>query len=213
MSNPTVYGPSYSTYVRTTRLALEEKGVAYDLVDVPMMTGAHKQSDHLARHPFGKLPAFGHDGLSLYETGAITRYIDRALPGPALQPTAPHALARIDQAMAIVDSYAYSCLIGQLAWQRLIVPMQGGTADEAEIAASLPQAKRCLAEFARLLGADTWFGGNTISLADLHLAPVMAYAVSTPEGADMLAAQPTLKAWWGRIGERPSMAKTPPQFS
>jgi hypothetical protein len=29
MSKPIVYGPSYSTYVRTTRLALEEKGVAY----------------------------------------------------------------------------------------------------------------------------------------------------------------------------------------
>jgi glutathione S-transferase len=212
MSNPIVYGPSYSAYVRTTRLALEEKGVAYELVDVAMMTGAHKQPDHLARHPFGKLPAFGHDGLSLYETGAITRYIDRALPGPALQPTAPDALARVDQVMAIIDSYAYSCLVGQLVWQRLIVPMQGGAADEAEVAASLPQAKLCLAEFARLLGADIWFGGNTISLADLHLAPVMAYAVSMPEGADMLAAQPTLEAWWGRIAKRPSMTKTPPQF-
>ena len=81
MTNPTVYGPSYSAYVRTTRLALEEKGVAYDLVDVAMMAGAHKQPDFLRRNPFGKLPAFAHDGLSLYETGAITRYIDRALPG------------------------------------------------------------------------------------------------------------------------------------
>jgi glutathione S-transferase len=90
--------------------------------------------------------------------------------------------------------------------------MQGGTADEAEVAASLPQAKLCLVQFARLLGADTWFGGDAISLADLHLAPVMAYAVTTPEGADMLAVQPTLEAWWGRIAERRSMTKTSPQF-
>jgi hypothetical protein len=65
VSNPIVYGPSYSAYVRTTRLALEEKGIAYDLVDVAMMAGAHKQPAYLARHPFGKLPAFSHDGLAL----------------------------------------------------------------------------------------------------------------------------------------------------
>ena len=89
MTNPTVYGPSYSAYVRTTRLALEEKGVPYDLVDVAMLAGAHKQSDFLHRNPFGKLPAFTHDGLALYETGSITRYVDRALPGPACSPRTP----------------------------------------------------------------------------------------------------------------------------
>ena len=211
MTNPTVYGPSYSAYVRTTRLALEEKGVPYDLVDVAMLAGAHKQSDFLHRNPFGKLPAFTHDGLALYETGSITRYVDRALPGPALQPKDAKALARVDQVMSIVDSFAYPCMI-QLAWQRLVVPMQGGTPDEAVVAASLPQMKLCLSEFARLLGAGPWFGGAAISLADLHLAPIFAYASATPEGAELLTPHPTVQSWWDRMSERPSMAKTPPQF-
>ena len=34
MSEVTVYGAPYSTYVRAVRLALEEKGVPYDLVEV-----------------------------------------------------------------------------------------------------------------------------------------------------------------------------------
>jgi hypothetical protein len=51
MSNPIVNGPRSRTYARTTRLARGENGVAYDPVDVAMMTGEHKQSDHLARHP------------------------------------------------------------------------------------------------------------------------------------------------------------------
>lgn len=211
MVNPTVYGPSYSAYVRTTRLALEEKGVAYDLVDVAMMAGAHKQADFLSRNPFGKLPAFAHDGLTLYETGSITRYVDRALPGPALQPTGAKALARVDQVMSIVDSFAYPCMI-QLAWQRLVVPMQGGTPDEAVVAACLPQVALCLSEFVRLLGDDPWFGGASISLADLHLAPILSYAAATPEGNELLERHPTLQSWLGRISERPSMAKTPPQF-
>jgi glutathione S-transferase len=194
MTKPTVYGPSYSTYVRSVRLALEEKGAAYDLVDVAMLGGAHKD-------------------LSLYETSAILRYVDRALPGPALQPKDAKAAARVDQALSIVDSFGYPCMIGQLVWQRAVVPMQGGKPDEAVVAAALPQIKLCGAELARLLGNDPWFGGGSISLADLHLAPVFAYVAGTPEGGELLAGFPNLKAWWGRMAERPSMAKTPPQFS
>src|SRR5690606_33774354 len=66
MAKPVVYGPAYSTYTRTCRLALEEKGADYDLVEVDIFSGANTTPEHLARHPFGKVPAFAHDGLELY---------------------------------------------------------------------------------------------------------------------------------------------------
>jgi glutathione S-transferase len=184
----------------------------YELVDVAMLSGAHKQRDFLKRNPFGKLPAFAHDTLSLYETGAITRYVDRVFPGPALQPAEPKALARVDQVISIVDSSAYACMIGVLAWQRLVVPMLKEAPDEPAIAACLPQVKLCLSELTRLLGASPWFGGAAISLADLHLATMMAYVSGTPEGVGLIAAQPGLSSWWGRMSGRPSMASTQPQF-
>ena len=212
MTRPTVYGPSYSVYTRIVRLALEEKGTPYEIADVAMMSGAHTQPAYLKRNPFGKLPAFAHGTLSLYETGAITRYVDRAFDGPALQPSEPQAMALVDQVISVVDSYAYACMIGVLAWQRLIVPMSKGTPDEPAIEACLPRVNLCLSELARLLGKSVWFGGDAVSLADLHLAPVMAYAGGTPEGAGLLDAQPELKVWWGRMSERPSMARTQPQF-
>lgn len=65
MAKPIIYGPAYSTYARTVRLALEEKGVGYDLVEVDLLGGAAKAPEHLARHPFGKVPAFEHDGCEL----------------------------------------------------------------------------------------------------------------------------------------------------
>ena len=103
-------------------------------------------------------------------------------------------------------------MIGVLAWQRLVVPMLKEAPDEPAIAACLPQARLCLSELTRLLGASPWFGGAAISLADLHLAPVMAYVSGTPEGIGLIAAQPGLTSWWGRMSERPSMASTQPQF-
>ena len=71
MTRPTVFGPTYSVYTRIARLALEEKGAPYDLVDVAMLSGAHKRPHFLQRNPFGKLPAFAHDTLSLYEPAPL----------------------------------------------------------------------------------------------------------------------------------------------
>ena len=86
MAAPIVYGPTISTYVRTVRLTLEEKPASYELVDVAMIQGAHKEPTHLARCPFGRIPAFSHDGFDLYETDAVVRYIDQVIPGQDLQP-------------------------------------------------------------------------------------------------------------------------------
>ena len=56
MAAPIIYGPALSTYVRTVRLVCEEKGAEYQLVEIDIMTGAHKSPEHLARHPFGRVP-------------------------------------------------------------------------------------------------------------------------------------------------------------
>ena len=47
------------------RLALEEKGVGYDRVEVDLLGEPAQAPEHLARHPFGKVPAFEHDGCEL----------------------------------------------------------------------------------------------------------------------------------------------------
>lgn len=212
MPNPIVYGPPYSTYVRTARLALAEKNVAYDLVDVAMLQGAHKQAAFLERNPFGKVPAFEHDGFDLYETGAITRYVDRVFPGPALQPTDPRYLARMDQIIGIVDSFAYGSIVGKLVWQRMVTPMLGGTPDDGVVAEALPHVELALKEFSNLMEGGAYFAGPSLSLADLYLMPVFAYLAATPEGPGLIGAHPALATWWSAASVRPSMAATEPQF-
>jgi glutathione S-transferase len=212
MASPIVYGPNFSTYVRATRLTLAEKPAPYQLVEVAMMQGAHKQDDFLKRNPFGKVPAFEHDDVRLYETSAIIRYIDRAFGGARLQPSDVKQLAKMDQAISIVDSFAYGCIIGKLVWQRIVTPMTGGTPDEGAIKDALPMIRTCLSEFERILGDTPWFGGAAISLGDLHLAPVFAYMVNTPESADLMKPHGRLRQWWERVSARDSMAKTQPKF-
>ncbi len=211
MAKPTLYGPGYSTYARAARLALEEKGVDYDLVEIDFIAGG-MPDEHLARHPFAKVPALEHDGLMLYETAAIERYIDEAFDGPSLQPSDPAGRARMTQIISVIDSYTYPCTVGDLVIQRLIQPMLGGTADESIVEAALPEVDKSMAELERLLGDQEYLTGSALSLADLHLAPIFEYFVNTPESNGIMKDKPALNAWWQRMQARESMTTTQPQL-
>jgi len=211
MAKPTLYGPGYSTYTRAARLAMEEKGVDYVLVEVDFI-GSGMTDEHLARQPFGKVPAFEHDGLMLYETQAIERYVDEAFDGPSLQPSTPADRARMTQIISIIDSYTYPRTVGDLVIQRLVQPMLGGAADESIIEAALPEVDKSMRELERMLGDQEYLAGRALSLADLHLAPIFAYFVDTPESKGILENKPNLNAWWQRVGSRASMTKTQPQL-
>jgi glutathione S-transferase len=212
MAKPIVYGPAYSTYARTVRLALEEKGVEYDLVEVDLLGGAARSPEHLARHPFGKAPAFEHDGFELYETDAIMRYVNAAFPGPDLEPADAKGRARMAQAISIIGGYAYPSLIGQIFIQRAVMPMMGNAADEAAIAAALPQAQTSVAALERLIDGNPYLAGDRLSLADLLLIPVYDYISQTPEGGKLLAEAPNLRRWWDGVRSRESVARTRPSL-
>jgi len=208
MARPIVYGPAGSTYVWSTRLALAEKGVAHELVDVPF--GAHGEEPHLSRHPFGKMPAFEHDGFALYETQAILRYIDEGFPVAPLQPTDLHQFARMSQIMGIVDAYAWPSIAAGIVFNRILAPLLGLPVNEEAVAKAVPRARLCLSEFARLMSDQQFMAGERISLADLMVVPLLYYLARVPEGEAALTEHPSLRAWMRRIEDRQSFQVTKP---
>jgi len=208
MARPIVYGPAGSTYVWSARLALAEKGVAHDLVDVAF--GEHRQEPHLKRHPFAKVPAFEHDGFQLYETQAILRYIDEGFPVAPLQPTDLHQFARMNQIIGIVDAYAWPSIAAGIIFNRLIAPRLGLPVDEAAVEKALPRARLCLSEIARLQGEQPFLAGERISLADLMVIPLLSYFSRVPEGEAPMAEHPALRVWLRRMEERQSFQVTKP---
>ncbi len=208
MGRPIVYGPAGSTYVWSARLALAEKGVAHELIDVEF--GAHRAEPHLSRHPFAKVPAFEHDGFALYETQAILRYIDEGFASSPLQPTDLHQFARMNQIIGIVDAYAWPSIAAGIVFNRMLAPRLGLPVDEAAITAALPRARLCLSEFARLMGDDPFLAGERISLADLMVVPLLYYFSRVPEGEAPLAEHPGLQSWLRRMEQRQSFQVTKP---
>jgi glutathione S-transferase len=199
-----VYGAAYSVYVRIVRIVLAEKGVAYDLVPVDVFAHEGLAADYIVRHPFGRIPAFAHGSFDLYETTAITRYIDEGFDGPALQPQAPCERARMNQIVAMLDNYAYGPMVWDVYVQR-VEPPEGQRPDDAKIADGLEKARRFLIALSDLVGDRPWLASETPSLADFHAAPIFDLFQQAPEGAAMLADFPSLLAWWERISVRPSL--------
>ena len=90
--------------------------------------------------------------------------------------------------------------------------MQGGLPDEAIVEQARPMVERCLAEFSRLKGNDTYLAGPELSLADLYLAPVFAYLTMTPDAEALLRSHGGFQSWWQAMSSRPAMEKTKPDF-
>ena len=208
MGRPIVYGPAGSTYVWSTRMALAEKGVAHELVEVGF--GQHREEPHLSRHPFAKVPAFEHDGFKLYETQAILRYIDEGFPVAPLQSTDLHQFSRMNQIIGIVDAYAWPSIAAGILFNRMLAPRFGLPVDEAAITAALPRARLCVAEISRLMGDDPYLAGERVSLADLMVIPLFYYFGRLPEGEAPLAGHPNIRPWMRRMEERQSFQVTKP---
>lgn len=206
MADFVVWGVPGSPYVRSALLGLEEKGASWRLA--PLGMGEAQSPAHLARHPFGRMPVLDHGDFRLYEAQAILRYLDRILPEPALTPTDPEAAARMDQVLGVTDWYVFPQLSSGVVFPRLIAPMFGMPTDEAKIAENLPKARVSLTELARLLGHQPYFGGETVSLADLHLAPQVLFLGEFEEGRELAAPHDNLRAWAARMAARPSFAAT-----
>ncbi len=200
-----IHGVPGSPYVRAPLAACEEKGVAWRLAAL----GAPdtKAPAHLARHPFGRVPALEHGDFILYETQAILRYIDQAFDGPALTPSEPRAQARMNQAIGVVDCYVMPSISASIAFNRVVKPMFGMPPDEDAIAAAMPMARTCIVALEAVLDGKPFLAGETVTLADLHAGPHFDFLAMAPEGAELLRGSP-LEGWLARLNARPSFQKT-----
>jgi len=203
-------GADYSVYVRSARLALMEKGVAYELVPVDVFAHGGPPAEYLELQPFGKIPALKHGNITLYETVAILRYIDEALDGPPLQPGDPLGRARMTQVLSILDTYAYKTLVWDIFVERVVKTRGGAPADEVRIASSMGLARTIVTALEDHCTGEPFLLGSLPSLADCHAAPMLNLFQKAEEGTLLLKRAPKLSAWLERFKERPSFAATGP---
>jgi glutathione S-transferase len=210
MSEIVLWGFDGSTYVRTVKMVLAEKGVT-DFKQVPLnvLAGDPKTPEHRERHPFGKVPVLDHDGMRILETTAIARYLNDVLPGKALIPSTPKDRARMDMVIGLIDSYGYGALIGGVAAYYLFPDFVGGKND-AMRKSGLENGRKMLELAMKTKGSSPFIAGD-LSLADLYLAPIAFYVSLTPD-KDPLFNVPGFADWWTKMQALPSYKDTQPNL-
>ncbi|MBK9034499.1 MAG: glutathione S-transferase family protein [Myxococcales bacterium] len=204
MTQIILHGPPQSSYVRTARMVAHEKGLAYQLAPVELGS-----ADHLAKHPWGRVPLLTHGDVELIETSAIAHYLDAIGPGPALVPTAPVARAENEKWISVIHCYAYGDLVRNYLFHYLFPKTADGQPDRALIERDAPAMARDLRLFEAGFRGE-WLTGPTLALADLFLAPILTYVGMFPEAQAVLEGAPNLRRFQRAIGARASFVETAP---
>lgn len=204
-----LHGSPASTYVRTVRLLLEEKGLTYDLRDVSFVTGENKTEAFGLLHPYNKMPVLEDGDFKLYETIAIVNYIERAYPqGNSFRPTDVKAQANMERLINAYSSYMFGPMIGKVVWERVVEPLKNNQPDESIVNDALPIVTRAMRMLNEELGENTYFIENKASLFDFFLAPSYAYLMMVDELKKLHEELPNLKRWYDAISATDSFKAT-----
>jgi glutathione S-transferase len=197
MSEPIVYGFPRSTYVNIVRLILTHKDVAYSFHDLESVMG---KPEHLALHPFDRVPVLRHGDFTIYETSAIVSYVDEAFGGPRLTPQDMRARARMNQWISAVNSYYYTYMIYHVTHERIVFPELGIATDEKVVAHALPKVELGLGVLEHELsdGRD-FLVGSELSIADFYLLPSTFAFSLTEEGRQLYPKFPAFSRWRERM--------------
>ncbi|CAL8995482.1 unnamed protein product [Prunus brigantina] len=204
-----VYGPPISTAVSRVLACLLEKGVDYQLISVNMSKGEHKKPDYLKIQPFGQVPAFQDEDISLFESRAICRYIcekyaDQGNKG--LYGTNPLAKASIDQWLE-AEGQSFSPPSSILVFQLAFAPRMKLKQDQGVIRQNEEKLKKVLDVYETRLGESRFLAGDEFSLADLSHLPNGHYLVNATDRGELFTCRNNVGRWWTEISTRDSWEK------
>ncbi|MEH2454270.1 glutathione S-transferase family protein, partial [Nostoc sp.] len=182
-------------------------GVDYTLKKIDIFNGENQSAEYLSKNPFGKIPTLEVDGELLYETAAITEYLNIVFAAHKFSPSEPMLQARMRQIIAIIDSYLYAPAIRTIVIERLIVPSQGGKTDSDLVKKALTPAQRAVEAIESLVVASPYLLGSEVSIADFYLIPIFIYLSQTLEFEAITVQTPKLRSWWDEVNQLESVKK------
>jgi glutathione S-transferase/RNA polymerase-associated protein len=203
MTKPLLYEHPLSPYAQKNKIALREKGVAFDVVTPDGMGSGGGGGAWLAANPRAEVPTLVDGDLAVFDSTIIQDYIEERWPSPPLLPQGAAARARVRMIEEVMDTQYEATTWGMME----VLVFQRVTGSDAD--ALLARAKAQLAGLhrwleAQLAGAD-WFNGASFGWGDAAVVPFVLGAVgfgAPPEPGSALA------KWLERCFARPSVAET-----
>lgn len=231
-----LYDFAESVCCQKVRLAIAEKGITIVEHSIMLDQGMQYSDEFLALNPNGVVPVAVHDGHVILESTIINEYINDAFEGPDLMPADPYHRARkhhwarlIDDAihnphctaLSFVVALRFAFLAELDTPEKLATHLKNvrdpisreGQREGFELAyeapsfiAAIKAYEAFLGEMEATLGGTEWLAGDTISLADLDVAPYV-HRLDCLGLSPMWAGRPGVEAWYAKMRSRPSWGK------
>ena len=190
------YNP-LSPLSRRVWIALLEKEIPFTPAIVNLKDGEQFKPDFLAISPFHHVPVIIDDGLRVLESMAILDYLESKYPQRSLLPNDASRLAKVRMVQMVANNELSS----------LVIPLINETEDSLKLKQTKRKIKRILKFMTKLLGEDAYFGGNSLSIADIVagnsiiLANKLGFSLSPFE---------KIERWCDRLMEREIWQQTQP---
>lgn len=197
-----IYGHKQSTCTQRILFTIAESNSQSDIVfhKVDIFTGQHKSLEHLARQPFGKVPAAEFEGIPFYESRAICRLLAEKQRSPLL-PTDLKKKAVFEQ-WASLESNTFGPQIDPIMWEVVFKVRRGMSTDQEALKKAREAITKTLEVFNEQLGKVDYIAGD-FSLVDIFQASNWQHLQDTEVGKEILASYPNIAAWWKRLSARP----------
>ena len=197
-----VYYHPLSTYSQRVRIALLEKNISAELVEVDLQGRAQLRPEYLAKNPYGRVPAIDEDGWVVYESTAILEYLEATRPTPPLLPPDPRDRARVAMHMKLCD-LEFSGPARTILLPKRFLPKEEWKLEPMQKART--KIEKHLAILEREIQGKEYLTGDRFTLADVCYAPFLQF-LPTLE----VTPGPAVQTWAGRVVERPSVRETRP---
>lgn len=192
-----IWGRSNSINVMKVLWACDELGLPYERVDVGGAFGGLKDPEYLAMNPNASIPTVEDNGLVLWESNVIVRYLAVSKGKHGLLPTDGHARWVAEQWMEWQQTTLHAPAT-KLFWQLV------RTAPEDRDLDGIEAARFGCGEAWTLLDAvlakSDFLAGAGFSMADIPLGAAAhrwyAFDIERPE-------TPHVRAWYERLCQRP----------
>jgi glutathione S-transferase len=197
-----IWGRKNSSNVRKALWAAEELGLAYQAIDAGGAFGVVDTPEYRAMNPNGRVPVIEDDGLVLWESNAIVRYLlARHAPDSAWYPADPRTRATADKWMDWTSS-SFAGPFRTVFWGVLRTPAE--KQDWAAINAAIKECDELLNMADHALISQPYLSGNDIGMGDI---PLGSFIYAWFEMPIERAPQPHLQAWYERLKQRPAYQK------
>ncbi len=191
-----------STFSRRVRVALLEKHISCELIEVDLPNGKQKEPWYAALNPYMKVPTLVDGELTLYESAAILAYLEATHPTPALTPPDVRGRALVDMQVRLCDAQV-GRYAGAILFPKRFLPEARW--DRVAMATAREELNRHFTLVEQELGDRQYLVGDAFTLADVAYLPFLHFLAMM----DVLAG-PRVQAWADRVLARPSARATVP---